>query len=294
MIVKTLLRRSTQNLSEKRILICISNTVIEDGYAVRNLWLPIVLILIVLIAIGLGITGLIPGCFPVWLQKWQPLAAAGVASVAAYIAFQNTTRSLRHAERLENNRRNQKHSAVRAILPLALSQVLAYAERSARALSELVGRCEDDILPAMTAPENLVEPLPSETLKALADFIEYSDKANVTVLEATIALIQIHDSRLRGLVEDNRDPSETRIVVLTEIENRIIDAASIYAGAASIFDYARRRSQDLPTTMTWDSVARALRNMRFWDEEHPQLYEALAQREAMSLGPFENPTARTE
>lgn len=265
-----------------------------DGYAVRNLWFPIALILIVLIAIGLGIVGLIPDSFLAWLQKWQTLSAAGVASVAAYIAFQNTTRSLRHAERLENNRRNRKHSAVRAILPLALSQILAYAERSARALIELVAKCEDQILPTKTASENLVEPLPSETLKALADFIEYSDKANVRVLEATIACIQIHDSRLRGLAEDNRDPSETHIVLRTEIENRIIDAASIYAGAACIFDYARRRSEDLPTTVTWDSVARALRNMRFWDEEHPQLYAKLAQRERISSGPFEDPNARTK
>ncbi|HUD85501.1 MAG TPA: hypothetical protein VMR17_03560, partial [Xanthobacteraceae bacterium] len=152
-----------------------------DGYAARNLWFPIALILIVLIAISLDIVGLVPDSFVAWLQRWQTLAAAGVASVAAYIAFQNTTRSLRQAERLENNRRNRKHAAVRAVLPLALSQVSAYAERSARALNELVGQCEDEALPARTAQENLVGPLPSETLEALADFIEYSDTANVTV-----------------------------------------------------------------------------------------------------------------
>jgi hypothetical protein len=228
-----------------------------------------------------------PDSFTGWLQKWQTLAAAGVASIAAYIAFRNTTRSLNHSESLEKNRRTRKHAAVRAVLPLALSQVVAYAERSTRALDELVSQCEGEVLPSGAAPESLAEPLPSETLTALADFIEYSDAVNVAVLEATVAWIQIHDSRLRSLVQDNHDPSQNHIVVRTEIEGRIIDAASVYAGAGSFFDYARRRSQKVPSVLTWDVVTRALRNMRLWDEEHPRLYEIISRREAISAGPFE-------
>jgi hypothetical protein len=106
----------------------------------RDPWFPIILILIVLLAVWLGIAGPLPEGFPAWLQKWQTLAAALVASIAAYIAFRNTSRTLNHAEKLESNRRNRKHAAVRAVLPLALAQVTGYAERSARALNELMGR----------------------------------------------------------------------------------------------------------------------------------------------------------
>jgi hypothetical protein len=230
-------------------------------------------------------------CFVAWLHNWQPLVGATVALIAALIAvyfgYRNTTRSLDHAGKLETRRRRRKHAAVRAVLPLALAQVLDYAERSARALDELLNACDGEELPSNTAPETLAQPLPSETLKALADFIEYSDDVDVSVVEATVAWIQIHDSRLRGLVEDNHDPSGTRMVLRTGIMARIIDAASIYAGAAAVFEYARRQREQLPRILTWDAVTHALRNMHFFDDEYPGLHEMLARREALSAGPFE-------
>jgi hypothetical protein len=242
--------------------------------------------LIVLLTVWLGVAGPMPSELLAWLQKWQTLAAASVALFAAYIAFRNTTRSLAQAEKLETFRRSRKHAALRAVLPLALAQVSNYAERSARALNELVGNCTGETLQAMTAPESLVQPLPPDTLKTLADFIEYSN-GDVGIIADTVAWIQIHDSRLRGLVEANRDPSQTRVVVRTEIEARIIDAASIYAGATAVFDYARRRESQLPPRLSWDAVGGALRNMRLWDDEHPRLWEILARRERLSAGPFE-------
>jgi hypothetical protein len=71
------------------------------------------------------------------------------------------------------------------MLPLALTAVADYAERSARALDDLRGRCVNDDLPRMTAPTDLARELPSEALKTLADFIEYSDAVDVSILETT-------------------------------------------------------------------------------------------------------------
>jgi hypothetical protein len=258
---------------------------------VRDPWFPIALSLIVLLAAWLGIFGPAPPGTVSWLQAWQPLIAASiastVASIAAYIAFSNTSRSLRHAEHLEQNRRYRKHAATRAVLPLALSQVTGYAERSARALDELVARCIDEELPSMTAPENLVQPLPSETLKTLGEFIEYSDALDVNILEATVAAIQIHDSRLRDLIEVNRDPSGDGVVHQTQIESYMIDAASIFAGASANYDYARRRQSQLPAQLLWDKVINALTNMRYWDEERPRLYAEIERRKKLVEGPFE-------
>jgi hypothetical protein len=222
-----------------------------------------------------------------WLREWQTLAAASVALIAAIVAFQNTSRSLRHSERSETHRRNRKHAAVRAVLPLALAQVSDYAERSARALDSLVKNCIDEFLPPMAASENIIQRLPSETLRTLSEFIEYSDAVETSLIEETVAWIQIQDSRLRGLLDDNRDPSEPRLTLKTEIQGRIIDAASIYAGASAGFEYARRRQEQLPPTISWDAVRRALRNMRFYDDEYPELHAILKEREKHTKGPFE-------
>src|SRR6267378_744866 len=248
--------------------------------------IPIALLLIALLGVWLGIFGPLPTGAASWIHQWQTLLAAivasTIASIAAYVAFQNTSRSLAHAESLEPNRRHRKHAAARAVLPLALSQVIAYAERSARTLNELVGKCEGETLPTGVATDRLVEPLPSETLKSLADFIEYTDTTSVEVIESTVAWIQILDARMRSIVQDNNDPSGTHVVVRAGIEGRIIDAATIYAGAASAFDYARRRRADLPATLLWDAVLGALRNMRIWDHEYPRLYQIIEGRQSNS------------
>ncbi len=253
----------------------------------RDPWFPIALMLFVLLGAWLGILGPMPDGFTKWLHGWQTLIAAVVAAVAVIVAFKNTDRSLAHAESLETNRRRRKHAAVRAVLPLALSQVIAYAERSARSLNDLVSKCAGETLPAGVTTESLIEPLPSETLKSLADFIEFTDTTSVEVLESTFAWIQIFDSRMRALAQHNNDPAKTWVVVRTEIENLIVDAATIYAGVASAFDYARRRQAQMPTELLWDAVIGALRNMRLWDDEHPRVYQIVEGRRTRSTGPFE-------
>jgi hypothetical protein len=224
-----------------------------------------------------------------WVKDWQTLVAATVALIAAVVAFHNTSRSLRDAERLEAHRRHRKRNAVRAVLPLALAQVTEYAERSARALVELAKRCSPGpTLPQGLAPESIIQALPAETLATLAEFIEYSDVVNCRIVEQTVAWIQIHDARVGDIFERNCDPSdEPDVVRKEEIEARIIDAASIYAGAAAVFEYARQQQEQLPVDLSWDAVRGALRSMRLWDEDHPELYVIVDGRETKTTGPFE-------
>jgi hypothetical protein len=254
-------------------------------------WFPIILMLIVLVTIWLGIVGPMPNGVAAWLHEWQTLTAAIVAfsaaSIASYIAVQNTSRSLQQAERLEKHRRMRKHSAVRSVLPIALAELSGYAEQSVHALNELVSKCNVETLPPMIASPGLVEELPSKALTTLADFIEYSDTVDVAAIEGITALIQIHNSRLGTLYRDNRDPSGNRPVTRTDLERSIVDAASIYAGVVAVFDYARRREEQLPRSLTWDAVTRALNNMRLFQDEHPRLHEAVTGRENVSAGPFD-------
>jgi hypothetical protein len=229
--------------------------------------------------------------FTAWLQQWQTLVAATVAftaaSIAAYVALHDTTRSLEHAERSEKHRRMRKHSAVRSVLPIALAELSGYAERSVLALNELVGLCDRETLPQMLAPADIVEPLPTEALETLAVFIEYSDTVDPVAIEGTAALIQIHDSRLRGLTRDNRDPAGRQPVDRAQLESSIIDAAAIYAAAGLVFDYAHRRLDHLPGLLTWDDVRVSLDSMRLFEDEFPRLHDLVRRRESVSGGPFE-------
>lgn len=250
-------------------------------------WFPVALMLIVLLSIWLGIDGPLRPGFWAALQNWQTLLGALVAVAAAAVAYVNATRSITHGERLEARRRSRKHAAIRAVLPLALAQVSDYAERSVDTLKNLVQQCRGEALPNGVVSRGLMQPLPKDTLETLAEFIEYADGVNVRVLESTVALIQIYDSRLRGIYRDNYDPSGDHVVVRTELEGRIIDAAAIYAGAAAHYPYARRHVSALPDSLSWEAVRGALRNMRLWDDEYPRLYQIVARRETRASGPFE-------
>jgi hypothetical protein len=254
----------------------------------RDPWFPIALILIVLFGSWLAIIGPLPGEVSAWIAKWQTLLGTGTALLAASIAVRNTNRSIQHASELETNRRRRKQSALRAAMPIALAQLSDYAERSARNLGDLVNQCVNEALPQMVAKDSHLESPPNEALKAFADFIEYSDAIDVAVIEATTAWLQIHNSRVRTLIKDNRDPSGSRSVVRAQLEASMIDAASIYAGAASAYDYARRREAQLPHSVRWDAVGRALNNMGFWEDDYPRLHAILAAREKKSAGPFES------
>jgi hypothetical protein len=241
---------------------------------------PIALLLSALFAILFEVFFPTPGSFADKLKQWQPLVAVTVATFvalfAAYVAYTNTTATLKQAQDLKRQERSRKHAAVRSVLPLALVQLTEYAERSAHALLDVLSHCDKKGLPRGTIPQDIVKPLPSETLKTLTDFIEYSDPPlDVGVLQSTISLIQIHGSRLRQLVKDNHDPSKVTVHVIprTSIEARIIDAASIYAGAGAIYRYARQQDEQLPRSLSWDAVRNALGNMQIWN---PNIQRSIA------------------
>jgi len=252
----------------------------------RDPWLLVAFLGTTIVGAWLASLGPLP--FDVWdaIKHWQTLIGASVAVAAACIAYWNTTRSLRQAAELEQHRRQRKHEALRAVLPLALSELLDYAQRSAHALDGLLSRCQGQALQRMTASADLAQPLPEAALKMLEEFIEYSDTVDVTVLLETIAWVQIFDDRVQSLVAANRNPSSTRIIVQIEIEGYVIDAASIYAGAVSIFDYARRRSQQLPGDLSWQAVIDALMAMDFRDHTHPDLFKIITGRQGHTRGPF--------
>ena len=249
-------------------------------------WFPMLLIAIVLLAVWLGIIGPMPEGVAKWIRDWQTLIGATIALGAAYIAFSNARLTLAQTRSLETHRRERKHASLRATLPLALSQIGNYGEETAKALEKLIGACRNEALPDGTIKTfAFLKPVPSEALKSISEFIEYSDNVNTDVLASTIALIQIHNSRLHAMVRDNDNASNTRIITRSNIEGCIIDAATISAGAASAFNYVRRRSDELPSELLWDAVGGALRNLGFWDDQHPRLFENIDRRQ--SRGPFE-------
>lgn len=257
----------------------------------KDPWFPIAAMLIVVLTAWLGILGPLPADVSEGINKWQNLIAALIAVGAAWSAYRTATRQIKQNDLQEKNRRRRKHASVRAVLPLALSQTSEYAQKSTYALIKLIQFCKDETLPPNSQTTDLRQILPNETLQVFAEFIEYSDDIDTSLIETLVTQIQIHDSRVRGINRDKDDPNLMEFIKKNYIGELIIDAASIYAAAGAMFEYARRREKQPPTTVIWENVRSALRNMGIWEDKYQKIYKIIDRKEIITKGPFDRPNA---
>lgn len=133
-----------------------------------------------------------------------------VASIAAFIAYRNTTRQLTHTTNLEEKRRARKHAALRSILPIELAEITRYAAETAKALDGVISnpRNKEALLHPLSLPQSFGSNITSKTIELLASFIEFSE-IDVQFVENLIARIQIHDARL-GELASRRGSSKRR------------------------------------------------------------------------------------
>jgi hypothetical protein len=227
--------------------------------------------------------------FPLdWLEtakQWQILIASCVAIIAALIAWYNTSRTLKANANLEAKRRSQKHAALRATLPLSLSEISSYCSLTARVLETLWGHCVEGALPREGQLKPTFPAMPSETLKAFADFIEYSDHLDTSLFRQMLARLQVNRARIQDLLLSFDDDAQDTIILEINLEEYILDVAAIYAAAAAAFDYGREKANTLPIEITWDRVRSALRNMKIWDHDIAELYETIERREVDGIRP---------
>jgi len=211
------------------------------------------------------------------LQPWQTLIGSAVAILAIAVAYLNTSRTLAKTQNLEKYRRTRKLEALRAILPLALSEVCQYSEMVCQALVPLVTSCANRLLvhDGMTAPK--LPLLPPDAIKSLSDFIEYADDVDVQLLVALVRKLQILQARLSGLVSKLADSTE--VTQESWLESLVIDCSVLYALAAAAFEFSRGEKDDLPPAIAWDNVRSALRNMGLWPDELPGVHERIDQYE---------------
>jgi hypothetical protein len=212
------------------------------------------------------------------IKAWQTLFAAGIAVVAACIAWWNTSRQIQHAERLEKQRRAQKRSALRSMLPLVLSEISEYAQESMDYLRTLHGLCMDELVPVdAELPE--FPAVPSDSNRGLMEFIEYADGVGVNLFEKTLQRIQVQNARFR------KKAIVRRRYTKSWIEENIILTALIYSGASQAFDYARKKTDNIPNDATWADVQSALRILWGNKPDIPRVLETIGELERQGVNP---------
>ena len=194
------------------------------------------------------------------LSKWQTLIAGMTAMAAAWWSVSAIHLQIAQTDRSETDRRESRRAAARATLPLALSAISHYAEDCSRILHQLVNNCIHGSLPTSVLVASFPAP-PIEAISSLKEMTELAKPSERRTIAALLCKIQIQWSRVSSLANERRRASS--IVADLNLKSFIIDTAEIQARADAIFDFARLKSDTIPTEeVSRQQVGRAVRTPR--------------------------------
>jgi hypothetical protein len=199
-----------------------------------------------------------------WLKDWQTLTAGILAIIAAVIGGLFIWWQTILLKRQEQKRINRKHAAARAVLPLALSALIDYAEDCTASLTPLIHSAGGP----PTSPPFVPPKLDPEVIPRLRDLIESADEIVSGRVFALISDVQILAARLRNLSKPNY------ILTRLGIESHILRAAVIYARGEELLRYARHDTNEVPLAFPSDErLHAALTVMGFDASKHKKLID---------------------
>jgi hypothetical protein len=207
------------------------------------------------------------------LFLWQTQTGAAFALVAALIGAIAIVRQTGATERRAEERRKRRATALRAVLPLMLSELTDYATRCADLFAEVLENSGANFPlhwprqrpapgtplwpPPPLPPPVMLPPLPSEFVGQLTDLIEAITPDHAQPLVTLVKRVQIQHSRALDLQRRILGPREGEIVVRTNTLARLIDAIEVHARCVRLFPYARGEVPAPPAVVSADDVQRS-------------------------------------
>jgi hypothetical protein len=172
-----------------------------------------------------------------WLDKWQTLLAGVLALIGAMWTVYYIHRQIKQVDELEKARRSKEELAARAVLPLALSQLVQYASECLRVIKDR--SVQPGMLPGDPLDENAGLPtVQRDIIGTLQACVRYADNTVVGQISTLLAAIQVQQARLRELIIRSARRPDRRIPRFEAI-GAMIDAAEIHAKASALFEYGR-------------------------------------------------------
>lgn len=177
--------------------------------------------------------------------QWETLLTGAVALGAAWGTIRAVRDQIRQSDKQAQDRRDRQARAARAVLPLALAELVHYARACLTWLKTVrdasgTEQSVDCVAVARAAVLSEVPSLPDPALPVLKDCIAAADGEAVDALIALSQFIQIQHSRFSDLVAQCRSPSVHKLLARVHFDDRMIDAAVLGARCGSLMFYARR------------------------------------------------------
>ncbi|MBU6443043.1 MAG: hypothetical protein KGR48_03960 [Alphaproteobacteria bacterium] len=219
------------------------------------------------------------------VERWQTLLAGALAIAAALVGGSYINKQISHTERLEQQRLDRRRAALRAVMPMALGKLIEYCEGVALVLRQIYDHRQGGIIPAQMPMPEFPE-IPDESISLFRDLIEVSDGYFSAPLARMLSKLQVQNSRIRFLRASGTGQNRDATLILTaNIEEYILDAATVIAYGVAFFDYARESSDAAPKLIGWAEVRSALNGLGFLSTEYPHLHRMIDIRASQSFPP---------
>ena len=188
------------------------------------------------------------------LHRWQDLAGAAIALLAALYGANYLLSQIRQADRIEAERNRRAAAAARAVLPLSLNDISEYARAIITAVTPLLGRAGRIRMPRGGLSD--LPALPTEVVRDLQAFILTAPDEPGEQVAQIISELQVLATNADSVWRNLRTPRGDAVMADT-IQVIVARAALIDARVSVLFPYARREANDTPRVRPAD-VARAL------------------------------------
>ncbi|MBX4989565.1 hypothetical protein [Rhizobium lentis] len=181
-------------------------------------------------------------------------AALSIVEIRRQIRASNTAvqQQIDHATKLEEERKEARRAANRAVLPLTLAALSQYAEMNARLLEGLRSNCVENSLPANVAMPVFAD-IPTGSITALKEMIETANPSDRPAFNRLLADVQVENSRLAGISQRRGG-----IITASNIDAHIVGQAALYARTAALYEYGRLQTNRAPFEITKRQVASGL------------------------------------
>ena len=199
-----------------------------------------------------------------WLFDWQTLISGILAVGAAYWAGCLIGKQIRQTEELHEKELVRHHRAVRAVLPLALSEISEFCRKIAENIaSEIEVRTENtgtdwvaELAPEGSSKHLTDQNFPASTIPTFQAFIEtLTDIRNIRHVAELISSLQIVNSRYCSF-------NLLHVGISYSLYGLLLDIAKVRVLSNAMFNYARFLDEGLfalvdvkANDVIWDKIS---------------------------------------
>jgi hypothetical protein len=193
-----------------------------------------------------------------FLHDWQTLLTGVLALIGAAWTVMGIRAQIHQTQEIAKDEREREEFAARAVLSLALSQLINYAQGCLHFI-------KDKQTDTISGDEDLPT-LEEGVVPSLQDCARYTNKDIASKIWTLLSNLQVQQSRFRDLADSRTGRSLSENEVLTNS----LDAANLYAKTAELFHYARDE-EGMRKLAPDDRLRSALNNVGFIDADHPAI-----------------------